>query len=112
MSKIYIETSIKQNKKTNKKLSILGILQDGIVKYTENNTMNILDTKEETLKRKNKEKELIIDFKNEIIKTNYNNYNLELKIKVKSEIKKENYMKIEYILIDTKDIFEYEIKWR
>ena len=112
MSKINIEIILKQNKKTELSIKTLGILQDDKIKYKENNIINILDIKNETLKRKNKDYEIIIDFKNEIITNNYNNNELKLKIKVKNKKIEQNKINIEYIIIDTEDIFEYEIIWR
>ena len=112
MSKINIETILKQNKKTEINIKITGILQDDKIKYKENNIINILDIKSETLKRKNKDYEIIIDFKNETIINNYNNHELKLKIKVKTKKIEQNKINIEYIIIDTNDIFEYEIIWR
>ena len=112
MSKINIEIILKQNKKTELSIKTLGILQDDKIKYKENNIINVLDIKNETLKRKNKDYEIIIDFKNEIITNNYNNHELKLKIKVKNKKIEQNKINIEYIIIDTKDIFEYEIIWR
>lgn len=112
MSKINIEIILKQNKKTELSIKTLGILQDDKIKYKENNIINVLDIKNETLKRKNKDYEIIIDFKNEIITNNYNNNELKLKIKVKNKKIEQNKINIEYIIIDTKDIFEYEIIWR
>ncbi len=112
MSKINIEIILKQNKKTELSIKTLGILQDDKIKYKENNIINVLDIKNKTLKRKNKDYEIIIDFKNEIITNNYNNNELKLKIKVKNKKIEQNKINIEYIIIDTKDIFEYEIIWR
>jgi len=112
MSKINIETILKQNKKTEINIKTTGILQDDKIKYKENNIINILDIKNETLKRKNKDYEIIIDFKNEKIINNYNNNELKLKIKVKTKKIEQNKINLEYIIIDTNDIFEYEIIWR
>ena len=85
MSKVNIETSLKKN-----------------------NVMNILDIKEEILKRKSDNYDLIIDFKNQIIKTEY----LDIKIRIIEKEIKQNKIKIKYKMIDAKDIFEYKIKWR
>ena len=112
MSKINIETILKQNKKKEINIKITGILQDDKIKYKENNIINILDIKNETLKRKNKDYEIIIDFKNETIINNYNNHKIKLKIKEKIKKIEQNKINIEYIIIDTNDIFEYEIIWR
>jgi len=114
MSKINIETILKQNKKTEINIKTTGILQEDKIKYKENNIINILDIKNETLKRKNKDYEIIIDFKNETIINNYINHELKLKLKIKVKTKKieQNKINIEYIIIDTNDIFEYEIIWR
>ena len=112
MSKINIETILKQNNKTEINIKTTGILQEDKIKYKENNIINILDIKNETLKRKNKDYEIIIDFKNETIINNYNNNELKLKIKEKIKKIEQNKINIEYIIIDTNDIFEYEIIWR
>lgn len=112
MSKINIETILKQNNKTEINIKTTGILQEDKIKYKENNIINILDIKNETLKRKNKDYEIIIDFKNETIINNYNNHELKLKIKVKTKKIEQNKINLEYIIIDTNDIFEYEIIWR
>ena len=112
MSKINIETILKQNRKTEINIKTTGILQEDKIKYKENNMINILDIKNETLKRKNKDYEIMIDFKNETIINNYNNHELKLKIKVKTKKIEQNKINLEYIIIDTNDIFEYEIIWR
>ena len=108
MSKINIESSLKKNNIENINLKTQGILQDNKIKYKEDNVMNILNIKEEILKRKSDNYDLIIDFKNQIIKTEY----LDIKIRIIEKEIKQNKIKIKYKMIDAKDIFEYKIKWR
>lgn len=111
MSKINIETSIKQNNKI-EKTTTQAILQDNIIKYKENNIINILDIEKEKLKRKTNEYEITIDFKNKTIINKYNEYEIPLKIKIINKTIEQNKINIKYQIIDTKDIFEYEIIWR
>ena len=108
MSKINIESSLKKNNIENISLKTQGILQDNKIKYKEDKVINILDIKEEILKRKSDNYHLIIDFKNQIIKTEY----LDIKIRIIKKEIKQNKIKIKYKMIGAKDIFEYEIKWR
>ena len=108
MSKINIETSLKKNNIEDINLKTQGILQDNKIKYKEDTVMNILDIKEETIQRKSNEYNLIIDFKNKIIKTEY----LDIKIRIINKQIEQNRIKIKYEMIDTKDIFEYKINWR
>lgn len=108
MSKINIEISLKKNNIKDINLKTQGILQDNRIKYKEDKVMNILDIKEETLKRKTDEYDLIIDFKNKMIKTEY----LNIKIRIINKQIEQNNFNIKYEIIDTKDIFEYKINWR
>lgn len=108
MSKINIETSLKRNNIKEINLKTQGILQDSRIKYKEDEVMNILDIKEETLKRKTNDYDLTIDFKNKIIKTEY----LDIKIRIINKQIEQNRINIKYEMLGTKDIFEYEINWR
>ena len=108
MPKINIETSLKKNKIEEINIKVLGILQEEQIKYKENEIISILDIKEEILKRKSDDYNLTIDFKNKIIKTEY----LDIKIRIIDKQKEQNRIYIKYEIIDTKDIFEYEINRR
>ena len=106
MSKINIEISLKKNNIEELNLKTNGIIQDERIKYKEDKIINIFDIKEEKLERKTKEYNLIIDFKNEEIITEY----LELKINIIEKKKENNKIIIKYKM--EKDIFEYELIWR
>ena len=112
MSKINIETSIKQNNKMQEHYTTNAIIENNKIKYIYNKIINILDINELTLKRKTEEYKLIIDFKNEKIKTESIGHQIDIDIKIVSEKKEQNRITIKYEIIDTKDIFEYKIIWR
>ncbi|MGM9850421.1 MAG: hypothetical protein ACI31V_05955 [Bacilli bacterium] len=108
MSKVSIETSLKKNNNEELNIKTLGILQEEQIKYKESEIISIFDINKETLKRKSNDYDLTIDFKNEIIKTEY----INIKIRIIDKQIEQNKIKIKYEVIDTKDIFEYEIIWR
>lgn len=108
MSKVSIETSLKKNNNEELNIKTLGILQEEQIKYKENEIISIFDINKETLKRKSNDYDLTIDFKNEIIKTEY----INIKIRIIDKQIEQNRIKIKYEMIDTKDIFEYKINWR
>jgi len=108
MSKVSIETSLKKNNNEELNIKTLGILQEEQIKYKESEIISIFDIKKETLKRKSDDYNLTIDFKNELVKTEY----LDIKIRIIDKQIEQNKIKIKYEVIDTKDIFEYEIIWR
>lgn len=108
MSKIIIKATIKQNNEIQEQIETKGILQDNEIKYINNKTITILDIKNEKLKRVNEDYNMIIDFKNQLIKTDY----LNIKIRIINKQIEQNKIKIKYQIIETSDIFEYEIIWR
>ncbi len=108
MSKIIIKATIKQNNKIQEQIETKGILQDNEIKYINNKTITILDIKNEKLKRVSEDYNMIIDFKNQLIKTEY----LNIKIRIINKQIEQNKIKIKYQIIETSDIFEYEIIWR
>lgn len=108
MSKVSIETSLKKNNNEELNIKTLGILQEKQIKYKENEIISIFDINKETLKRKSDDYNLTIDFKNELVKTEY----LDIRIRIIDKQIEQNKIKIKYEVIDSKDIFEYEIIWR
>jgi len=108
MSKIIIKATIKQNNQIQEQIETKGILQDNEIKYINNKTIAILDIKNEKLKRVSEDYNMIIDFKNQLIKTEY----LNIKIRIINKQIEQNKIKIKYQIIETSDIFEYEIIWR
>ena len=108
MSKVSIETSLKKNNNEELNIKTLGILQEEQIKYKESEIISIFDIKKETLKRKSDDYNLTIDFKNELVKTEY----LDIRIRIIDKQIEQNKIKIKYEVIDSKDIFEYEIIWR
>lgn len=108
MSKIIIKATIKQNNQIQEQIETKGILQDNEIKYINNKTITILDIKNEKLKRVSEDYNMIIDFKNQLIKTEY----LNIKIRIINKQIEQNKIKIKYQIIETSDIFEYEIIWR
>lgn len=108
MSKIIIKATIKQNNRIQEQIETKGILQDNEIKYINNKTITILDIENEKLKRVSEDYNMIIDFKNQLIKTEY----LNIKIRIINKQIEQNKIKIKYQIIETSDIFEYEIIWR
>ena len=108
MSKIIIKATIKQNNQIQEQIETKGILQDNEIKYINSKTITILDIKNEKLKRVSEDYNMIIDFKNQLIKTEY----LNIKIRIINKQIEQNKIKIKYQIIETSDIFEYEIIWR
>lgn len=108
MSKIIIKATIKQNNQIQEQIETKGILQDNEIKYINNKTITILDIKNEKLKRVSEDYNMILDFKNQLIKTEY----LNIKIRIINKQIEQNKIKIKYQIIETSDIFEYEIIWR
>lgn len=108
MSKIIIKATIKQNNQIQEQIETKGILQDNEIKYINNKTITILDIENEKLKRVSEDYNMIIDFKNQLIKTEY----LNIKIRIINKQIEQNKIKIKYQIIETSDIFEYEIIWR
>ena len=108
MSKIIIKATIKQNNQIQEQIETKGILQDNEIKYINNKTITILDRKNEKVKRVSEDYNMIIDFKNQLIKTEY----LNIKIRIINKKIEQKKIKIKYQIIETSDIFEYEIIWR
>ncbi len=106
MSKINIKTTLKKNNTEEINIKTQGILQEDKIKYKENKIINIFDINKEILKRKKEDYNIIIDFKNKIIKTEY----LDIKIRIINKQIEKNRIKIKYEV--EKDTFEYEIIWR
>lgn len=112
MSKIIIKACIKQNGVIQEKIETPAILQNNKITYLNNKIVTKLDIKKQELRRITEEFELIIDFKNELIITDYKECSLDLRIRIIKKQIEQNRISIKYEMIDTKDIFEYEITWR
>lgn len=111
MLKVKIEVKLEENKKEKQNIKTMGILLNNKIKYKSDDAINILNIDELTLKRKTKEYEIILDFKNNNIKYKYNNSELILDIKTKI-IKNQQELIIEYKILDTNDNYKYKIIWR
>ena len=114
MSKISIKATIKQNNEIQEEIETKGILQNKKITYLVNKqnskTITILDIKKQIIKRITEEFDLIIDYKNEKLITDYIECQLDLDIKIIGRIIEQNRVKIKYKIEE--DIFEYEIIWR
>ena len=111
MARVNLEIKLEENNKEKLNKKANGILLNNKLKYTLENSVNIFDIEEIILKRKTKEYEIVLDFKNNNIKYKYNNSELILEIKTKI-IKKEKEIIIEYIILETKNKYKYRIIWR
>lgn len=109
--KVKLEIKLEENNQETINKKTTGILLDNKIKYTCDNVIDILDIEELSLKRKTKEYEIILDFKNNKIKYKYNNSELILEIKTEI-IKKEKEIQINYTIIETKNKYKYRIIWR
>jgi len=114
MSKIRINsTLINLTEKEKTIYEGLGIKNNNKIQYKDNNIIVTLDLKDEIiLKRKSKEYEIIMKFKENTSKGIYNifefNSNIPLEIVTKKIIKEENKISIEYKLyIDKQLIGDY-----
>lgn len=112
MSKINIKTTIKQNDEIQEEIEAKALLEKEKITYLNNGIVTILDIKKQQIRRITQEFELIIDFKKELIITDYEECSLDLSIKVINKQINQNKIYIKYEIIDSKDIFEYEILWR
>lgn len=112
MSKINIKATIKQNGKKEEEIEATALLENNEITYLYNGIATILDIKEQKIRRVTEKLELIIDFENELIITDYEECSLDISIKVIKKELEQNKIKIKYEVIDSKDIFEYEIIWR
>ena len=112
MSKINIKTTIKQNGEIQEEIEAKALLEKNEITYLNNGIATILDIKKQKIRRITEEFELIIDFKNELIITNYEECSLNLIIRVIDKQTEQNRIYVKYEVIDSKDIFEYEIIWR
>ena len=63
MSKKEIQTELKRNNKTEINIKTQAIIQNNIIKYIENNIINIEELKEEKITRRTKEYIIILDLK-------------------------------------------------
>ena len=110
MSKVKIEIKLEENNQEKINKNTNGILLNNKLKYTCDNSVDILDMEELSLRRKTKEYEIILDFKNNNIKYKYNSNELILEIKTEKIKKTEQEILIEYKIEETK--YKYRIIWR
>ena len=89
-----------------------ALLENNEITYLNNRILTTLDIKKQKVKRVTEEFDLIIDFKNELIITKYLECSLDLNIKIIDKQIEQNRIYVKYEVIDSKDIFEYEITWR
>jgi hypothetical protein len=112
MSVIKIKTELKQNGKKIIDIEQPAIKEGEKIKTTNDGIIEIMDLKNLILQRKNKEYKTTINFKNKTIKLTYNDYEIPLNIDIKNIKIEQNKIEIKYIVIETKDKFEYKIIWR
>ena len=109
--KLKIELSSKEEKRTWK---VIGIIQEKILKYKEDDTTVTLDYKKHILKRDNKELQIVLYFKMNqgLITIKENNQRIEVPIETKRIEIKNNDIRIEYQIGD--EFFMYQVeeeKW-
>lgn len=118
MTKIKGKINLKNNvDDSNNCIDFKGILNNNHLSYKENDilvTIDILDNKI-VMKRVTKDYELILSLEeNKITKNKYNIKNIGnfiIEIKTLKLYIDNNYINIEYLVIDSNETFDYEIKY-
>ncbi len=87
-------------------------IDNNIIKYEDNDSKVTMDINKDRLIRTSKEKYMVLDFKQELVHITIKdiNYDISLKIEVKSIEKEDNYYKVLYVLENDEFNFELKIK--
>lgn len=87
-------------------------MDNNIIKYEDNDSKVIMDINKDRLIRTSKEKYMVLDFKQELVNITMKdiNYDISLKIEVKSIEKEDNYYKVLYVLENDEFNFELKVK--
>jgi len=113
MSKINIESKL-LNKTTNEiyNINTKAIKDDDILKFYDNDILNIIDIKNNLIERKNNEYNIKLDFNNEKGIYILNNFSFDFDIKINNLDKGKNYIEIDYIIyMDEVKEYNYRIRW-
>ena len=87
-------------------------IDNNIIKYEDNDSKVTMDINKDRLIRTSKEKYMVLDFKQELVHITMKdiNYDISLKIEVKSIEKEDNYYKVLYVLENDEFNFELKVK--
>lgn len=87
-------------------------IDNNIIKYEDNDSKVTMDINKDRLIRTSKEKYMVLDFKQELVYITMKdiNYDISLKIEVKSIEKEDNYYKVLYVLENDEFNFELKVK--
>lgn len=87
-------------------------IDNNIIKYEDNDSKVTMDINKDRLIRTSKEKYMVLDFKQELVYITMKdiNYDITLKIEVKSKEKEDNYYKVLYVLENDEFNFELKVK--
>ena len=87
-------------------------IDNNIIKYKDNDSKVTMDINKDRLIRTSKEKYMVLDFKQELVHITMKdiNYDISLKIEVKSIEKEDNYYKVLYVLENDEFNFELKVK--
>ena len=87
-------------------------IDNNIIKYKDNDSKVTMDINKDRLIRTSKEKYMVLDFKQELVHITIKdiNYDISLKIEVKSIEKEDNYYKVLYVLENDEFNFELKVK--
>ena len=109
MPKIKINVNL-CNKEEKREWNVVGIIQEKILKYKEDDTIVTLDYEKHILKRDNKELKMVYNFKKKqgTITIKENNQIIEIPIETKNIKRKGNDIRIEYQIED--EVFIYQVK--
>ena len=109
MPKIKINVKL-CNKEEKREWNVVGIIQEKILKYKEDDTIVTLDYEKHILKRDNKELKMVYNFKKKQgkITIKENNQIIEIPIETKNIKRKGNDIRIEYQIED--EVFIYQVK--
>lgn len=109
MPKIKINVKL-CNKEEKREWNVVGIIQEKILKYKEDDTIVTLDYEKHILNRDNKELKMVYNFKKKqgTITIKENNQIIEIPIETKNIKRKGNDIRIEYQIED--EVFIYQVK--
>ena len=87
-------------------------IDNNIIKDKDNDSKVTMDINKDRLIRTSKEKFMVLDFKQELVHITMKdiNYDISLKIEVKSIEKEDNYYKVLYVLENDEFNFELKVK--
>ncbi len=114
MSKISVKTKL-LNKTTNDIYDVetKAIKDNSIIKFYDDEILNVFDLENSCFERRNKEYTIKIDFKNNNGIYKLNNFSFDFEVKVKKLTKNDNYIEIDYIIyMDEIVEYNYRMEWQ